>query len=127
MNNNLLIQHAARARERAYAPYSKYHVGAALLLENNDIIEGVNIENASYGGTICAERSAVATAVSQGFREFKAIAVVTDSSPLAAPCGFCRQILAEFEPNLRVILANTQGEVLETDLATLLPMQFQLK
>ena len=125
--NKNLIEHAQKARENAYAPYSNYLVGAALLLDNGEIIEGVNIENASYGGAICAERSAIAAAVSKGFRKFKAIAVVTESDPPAAPCGFCRQILAEFAPNLHVILANTKGQVIETNLSILLPLQFRLK
>lgn len=123
---SILVQHALKARENAYAPYSNYLVGAALLLDNGDIITGANVENASYGGAICAERSAVVAAVSQGFRKFKALAVVADSSPPAAPCGFCRQILAEFEPDLPIILSNTQGEITETNLNTLLPMQFKL-
>src|SRR3989338_4205747 len=121
-----LIDHALKARKNAYAPYSNYRVGAALLLENNQIITGVNIENASFGGTVCAERSAVFTAVSQGFRKFKSLAVVTESSPPASPCGLCRQVLAEFEPDLKIILGNTKGEITETNLSTLLPMQFKL-
>lgn len=121
-----LIEHASKVRENAYAPYSDYAVGAALLLDNGDIITGVNVENSSFGGTVCAERSAVFTAVSQGFRNFKSIAVVTDSSPPAAPCGFCRQVLAEFAPDLPIILSNTKGEITETNLNALLPMQFKL-
>ena len=121
-----LIDHASKVRENAYAPYSNYAVGAALLLDNGDIITGVNVENSSFGGTVCAERSAVFTAVSQGFRNFKSIAVVTDSSPPAAPCGFCRQVLAEFAPDLPIILSNTKGEITEINLNALLPMQFKL-
>lgn len=121
-----LVQHALKARENAYAPYSNYLVGAALLLENGDIITGANVENSSYGGAICAERSAVVAAISQGFRQFKALAIATESIPPAAPCGLCRQVLAEFAPDLPIQLANTQGEVLETNLSTLLPMQFKL-
>lgn len=121
-----LIDHASKVRENAYAPYSNYAVGAALLLDNGDIITGVNVENASFGGTVCAERSAVFTAVSQGFKNFKSIAVVTESSPPTAPCGFCRQVLAEFAPDLPIILSNTKGEIIETNLNTLLPMQFKL-
>ncbi|MBH1988673.1 MAG: cytidine deaminase [Myxococcaceae bacterium] len=122
-----LIAQAQEAREKAYAPYSHYRVGAALLLDNGSIIQGVNVENASYGATLCAERSAVASAVSQGFQTFKAIAIVTDSPHPAAPCGLCRQVLAEFAPTLPILLANIQGDVLETNLETLLPMQFTLK
>jgi cytidine deaminase len=125
--NQSLVEHAKRARKNAYAPYSNYAVGAALLLENGDIVTGVNVENASFGGTICAERSAVLAAVSQGFRNFKAIAVITESNPPGAPCGLCRQVLAEFAPDLPIIMANTKGEVTETNLGTLLPMQFRLK
>ncbi len=126
MNKNL-IEQAKQARENAYAPYSNYAVGAALLLDNGEIIQGANVENASFGGTVCAERSAVFTAISKGFRKFKAIAVVTESSPPASPCGFCRQVLAEFAPDLPIVLSNPQGEITETNLATLLPMQFRLK
>lgn len=126
MNQNL-IEHAQQARKNAYAPYSNYTVGAALLLENGEIVPGVNVENASFGGTVCAERSAVLTAISRGFRKFKALAVVTESTPPAAPCGFCRQVLAEFAPDLPIILSNTQGEITETNLNILLPMQFRLK
>jgi cytidine deaminase len=122
-----LIALAQQARENAYAPYSHYPVGAALLLENGDVVLGVNVENSSFGGTVCAERSAVFSAVSQGFKKFQAIAVVTDASPPAAPCGFCRQVLAEFAPHLPITLSNTQGEIIETNLNTLLPMQFSLK
>lgn len=126
-SNQNLVNHALEARKNAYAPYSNYAVGAALLLDNGEIITGVNIENASFGGTVCAERSAVFSAVSQGFKNFKAIAVVTESSPPASPCGLCRQVLAEFAPDLPIIMANTKGEMAETNLGTLLPMQFRLK
>ncbi|MEI6805257.1 MAG: cytidine deaminase [Myxococcaceae bacterium] len=124
--NQNLIQFAQKARENAYAPYSNFSVGAALLLDNEEVVLGVNVENSSLGGTVCAERSAVFTAVTKGSRKFKAIAVVTDSSPPAAPCGFCRQVLAEFAPDLPIILGNTQGEIIETNLNILLPMQFKL-
>lgn len=126
-SNQNLVNHALEARKNAYAPYSNYAVGSALLLDNGEIITGVNVENSSFGGTVCAERSAVFSAISQGFKKFKAIAVVTESSPPASPCGLCRQVLAEFAPNLLIIMANTKGETVETNLDTLLPMQFRLK
>lgn len=126
MNQNLIDQ-AKKAREHAYAPYSNYRVGAALLLDSGEIIQGANVENASFGATVCAERSAVFTAISKGFQKLKAIAIVTESSPPASPCGLCRQVLAEFAPDLPIILSNTKGDITETNLSTLLPLQFRLK
>jgi len=122
-----LIHAALRARERAYAPYSGFHVGAALLAWGGDVYTGANVENATYGATICAERSAVVTAVSAGERRFRAVAIASQASPPAPPCGICRQVLSEFGADLAVILVNTRGEVVETDLATLLPMNFVLR
>ena len=121
---NQLMQTALKARVRAYAPYSHYLVGAALLLESGEVIEGVNVENASYGLCICAERSAVVTAVTQGKKDFKAMAIATSSIPAGAPCGACRQVLSEFAPSLQLILGNEHGEIVETTLAEIFPMQF---
>jgi cytidine deaminase len=94
------------------------------LLADGTVITGANIENASYGLCICAERVAVATAVVSGHKDFAAIAVVTDTNPPAAPCGACRQVLAEFAPDLQLILANTHGDVVHTTLSEIFPMQF---
>jgi cytidine deaminase len=119
-----LIAAAIAARERAYAPYSTFQVGAAILTSEGEIFAGCNVENASYGLTICAERVAAANAVAAGRRRFAAIAV---ASPAAAtPCGACRQVLAEFEPALPVLLidANRPTAIMETNLAALLPAAF---
>ena len=100
-----LVQAAIDARRHAYAPYSQFAVGAALLAVTGEIVSGVNVENASYGMTICAERSAVFAAVSRGQREFTAIAVATPGGH--SPCGACRQVLAEFSPDLLVLLVDS--------------------
>jgi cytidine deaminase len=121
-----LIARAQAARARAYAPYSSFEVGAAVLSEG-EVFDGANVENASYGLALCAERNAVAHAVLDGVRELEAVAVVTGTSPPAAPCGMCLQTLREFttEPGkLRVLLANPKGEVRRYTLAQLLPHGF---
>lgn len=120
---NKLVILAQQVRRWAYVPYSKYPVGAALLTESGKIYDGVNIENASYSPTICAERVAVFKAVSEGERHFIAIAIVTDNA--GSPCGVCRQVLAEFGLDILVILANDKGEVLqEVTVEDLLPNAF---
>lgn len=121
---NSLIEAAKEARKRAYAPYSGFLVGAALMGENNEIYTGANIENASFGLSICAERVAVFKAVSSGIMHFKALAVVTNSEEPSSPCGACRQVLAEFAPHMPVYLANTNGIIVETSVSELLPRAF---
>ena len=119
-----LIKVAALQRQRAHAPYSKYKVGAAIRTKRNKVHAGANVENASYGLTVCAERTAVFAAINSGDREFDAIAVVIDDERLPSPCGACRQVLAEFAPTMRVILATTGGLRKATTLAELLPDPF---
>lgn len=104
-----LVESAMHARQWAYAPYSHYSVGAALLTASGKVYEGINVENAAYPSGVCAERVAVYKAVSEGEREFVAIAVVTENA--VAPCGFCRQVLAEFGVDTTVIIANGEGQI----------------
>jgi cytidine deaminase len=119
-----LIDLANEARGRAYAPYSKYRVGAALRTRNGRVYTGVNIENAAYPVSICAERTAVFKAVSEGEREFEVVAVVTDNG--GSPCGSCRQVLAEFGLDTVVLIADGSGRLLsETTVEALLPNAFQ--
>ena len=118
-----LVDQARSAQAYAYVPYSQYPVGAALLTASGAIYTGCNVENASFGATICGERTATVKAVSQGEREFQAIAIVTNNG--ASPCGICRQVLYEFAPEMTVILADEQGEVCwEGPLSDLLPLGF---
>ena len=124
---NKLIKLAIEARKKAYAPYSKYKVGAALETKDGKIYTGCNIENASFGLAICAERVAASKAVSEGKKKFKRIAVVTSDRDLASPCGPCRQFLSEFSPEMTVIMANTRGKSKIYTLSELLPHSFVLK
>ena len=118
-----LIQSALSVRHHAYAPYSQYAVGAALLEANGKIFTGVNVENASYPLSMCAERNAVFKAVSEGRNQFLAIAVASDNG--GTPCGACRQVLSEFGPDIAVLVLNAAGEVtLEASVADLLPHAF---
>ncbi|MBI5877109.1 MAG: cytidine deaminase [Chloroflexi bacterium] len=117
-----LLAAARAAWERAYAPYSRYAVGAALRGKSGRIYPGANVENAVYPLTICAERTAVVTAVSSGEREFTAIAVVTANG--GTPCGACRQVLVEFAPGLRIIVADLDGHATVYALSELLPHSF---
>ena len=118
-----LVRRAGEARRRAYAPYSGYPVGAAVLAGSGEIYSGANIENAAYPSGVCAERAAVFTAVSQGEREIRAVAVVTAKG--GTPCGSCRQVISEFGPEARVIVADSDGRIVrEADLPELLPYAF---
>lgn len=125
-----LLRGALQAMQRAYAPYSRVKVGAALIARPRKggkvrAFEGANVENASFGATVCAERVAVLHAVSQGFDRIEAIAIATQSSPPWSPCGLCRQVLAEFaDADLPVILTNPKGDVRETTLGQLFPSSF---
>lgn len=117
-----LIKAAIEIRERAYAPYSNYQVGAALLMEDGTIVTGVNVENSSYGLTMCAERTAVGQAIAAGYRKILAIAVATDNA--GSPCGACRQVLTEFAGDVPVYLVDKDGNGRDTTLYTLLPDHF---
>ena len=118
-----LVSAARAAQQQAYAPYSRYRVGAALEADDGRVFAGCNVENASYGLTICAERAAVCTAVASGARGFRRAVVVTDSDPPAAPCGACRQVLAEFGPRLTVTAVGPTATLTWT-MAELLPAAF---
>ena len=126
MDDKSLINEAAIARLNAHAPYSKFAVGAAILSAEGEVIIGCNVENASYGLSICAERVALCSMVAGATRKFTTIAIV--ATPLAAPCGACRQFMAEFNPDARILLADASD--LETfkvfKLSELLPEQFRL-
>jgi homotetrameric cytidine deaminase len=125
-----LIMNAEKVRAKAYAPYSHYAVGAALLTEDNTIFTGCNVENASYGATICAERNAIHTAIAAGYRRFQAIAIVggNTNAPItqyAYPCGICRQVMTEFAPpNFKIIIAKTPTDFQLYTLEDLLPQTF---
>jgi cytidine deaminase len=118
-----LLECARVARENAYAPYSGYRVGAALLTQSGDVFTGVNLENASYGLAICAERSAVAAAIAAGHRAFEAIAIAGPDSTTTVPCGACRQVLNEFSPHVAVIFSTPDGRE-RFSLDELLPLAF---
>ena len=125
MNDAVLLAAAQGARARAYAPYSEFGVGAALLCADGSVATGANVENASYGLSMCAERAALFVALAAGKTTFEAVAVAGPDGATVPPCGACRQVLAEFAPRLRVIYATAQGYETAT-LETLLPAQFEL-
>lgn len=126
INKKKLIQAAARARQRAVAPYSKFRVGAALLTRPGQIISGANVESASYGLTCCAERVALFSALTSGKRDFVAVAVVARADGGASPCGACRQLLAEYAPEARVFMADSANlrKIREFSVKELLPAAF---
>ena len=123
-SDEALVEAASGARLHAHAPYSKFQVGAALRAKEGRVFTGCNVENSSYGLSLCAERVAMTKAVSEGVRDFVEIAIVTQSERPSPPCGACRQFLAELAPDLRVILANTKGDRETTTLKALLPHAF---
>jgi cytidine deaminase len=122
MNDHELIQLALAARKNAYAPYSNYQVGAALLTASGQVFTGCNVENAVFPLCTCAERTAVVKAASEGQREFVAIAIATRNG--GSPCGSCRQVLREFAPHIRILLSDDTGHVREFTLDQLLPESF---
>ena len=122
-----LIKAATDVRENAYAPFSEFKVGSALETDDGQIIVGSNVESASYGLTVCAERVAVWNAISQGKRKIKRIAVVADTESLTPPCGVCRQIIWEFGGDIPVLLANLNGKTETVQMRDLLPRAFDTK
>jgi len=122
-----LLAIARKAREQAYCPYSRFPVGAALLTSDGEIFAGCNVENLSFGLTVCAERTALCSAVAAGKRQFSGMVVVTDTPEPATPCGACRQALYEFSPDLWLVTANLQGQQRVYRLSELLPDAFQTK
>lgn len=120
----LLLAQARDIQDHAYAPYSGFRVGAAVFTAEGEIFRGVNVENAAYGATMCAERNALAAAVAHGFTDIQAVAVVGDSDAPTVPCGCCRQALAEFNPEMRVIMGGQRDDVMVMGLDELLPEAF---
>lgn len=125
MNTVQLIEEAKKAREKAYVPYSKFGVGAALLTKDGKVYHGCNIENAAYSMCNCAERTALFKALSEGDREYQLLAVVADTERPCSPCGACRQVISELCPStMKVVLTNLKGDIQETTVADLLPGAF---
>ncbi len=125
ITDEMLIKKAIQAMKKSYSPYSHFAVGAALLANSGKVYTGTNVENSSFGLTICAERSALVTAVSAGDKTFECLVVATDTKTPSSPCGACRQVLVEFG-DFRVILVNPQGARVETTVKELLPYSFLL-
>lgn len=125
MTDKELFRMAVEASENAYAPFSNFHVGAALLTEDGKVFTGVNIENSSYGATICAERTAMVKAISEGARDFQSIAIAGNGGT-SWPCGICRQFMYEFCPDIRVISGENEDELQVYTLKELLPEGFKL-
>jgi cytidine deaminase len=122
-----LVDAAKRARENSYAPFSDFRVGAAIEMEDGTVIAGCNVESASYGLTVCAERVAIWKAISEGKHKIKHLAVVADTDELTPPCGVCRQIIWEFGGNVPVTLANLNGKRETVEMKELLPRAFDTK
>ena len=125
MNDRNLYLLAKKAKDMSYSPYSKFKVGAALLCKNGDVYLGTNIENASFGATVCAERVAIYKAVSDSNRDFCKIAVAGDKDP-CTPCGICRQVMAEFSANIEIVYKSKEGEIVSRKISDLLPENFSL-
>jgi cytidine deaminase len=124
MKDTELIKKAKEARKNAYAPYSKFKVGAALLTKSGKVYTGANVENSAYGLTVCAERVAVFKAVNNGDKDFVKIVVTADKNPPITPCGACRQVLSEFTRDLEIVCVNLKGKVDRYRLKELLPEAF---
>jgi len=122
-----LVACAIKARESAYAPYSKFKVGAAVVSEDDRVFFGCNVENSSYGLSLCAERSAIASAIANGAKRIKVVVVVSEGSPPSSPCGACRQWISEIGgPDCEILCANPSGKIRRFTLADLLPVAFSL-
>ena len=126
-NFEKLIEEARKAREKAHAPFSNFKVGAALFTENSELFTGCNIENASYGLTLCAERVAIFKAVSEGAKDFTQLAIVADTDELTPPCGACRQIIWEFCGDIPLILSNLKGKTETIQMKEIFPRAFDTK
>jgi len=126
MTDEQLLQLANEVRERAYAPYSGFKVGAALLCADGTVFTGVNIESATFTPSICAERTALFKAISEGHKDFVKIAVTCDK-PYCSPCGVCRQVMSEHAPDLEILMGNPQGTFKRTSIRELLPASFSLR
>ncbi|TCO80034.1 cytidine deaminase [Marinisporobacter balticus] len=124
MTDKELFQKAVEAKEYAYAPYSKFRVGAAALTKDGQIYAGCNIECASFGGTNCAERTAIFKAISEGNKEFEAIAIASDNNTFTFPCGICRQVIFEFGKKIKIIVGKPDGEIKVVSIDELLPHGF---
>ena len=126
MTNEELIKYAHEAKEFSYSPYSKFKVGAALLTSDGKVFKGCNIENGSYGATNCAERTAIFKAVSEGYKDFEKIAIVSSSGEFTMPCGICLQVMSEFMLDKEIILSNNSGEIKTMKVREFLPHNFAL-
>lgn len=125
MDYEILINEALKSKEKAYVPYSKFRVGAAVLAEDGKIYGGCNIENVSFGATNCAERTAIFKAVSEGNRKIKAIAIIADGDTFTYPCGICRQVISEFaDENITIIIAKNNGEYIIKKMKDIFPEPF---
>ena len=127
MEKKELVEAAIAVRENAYAPFSSFKVGSAIEMEDGEVIDGCNVESASYGLTVCAERVAIWKAISQGKRKIKHIAVAADTEELTPPCGACRQIIWEFGGDIPVTMANLKGKTETVQMKDLLPRAFDTK
>lgn len=126
MTNEELVKMAEEAMENAYSPYSKFKVGAALVADDGSVYTGCNIENSSFGATICAERTAIVKAVSEGKRKFEKIAIVSSSGDTTYPCGICRQVMSEFMTDADVVFKDKDGNIIVEKVKDLIPKSFVL-
>lgn len=124
--NRMLVEKAKEGKKNSYSPYSNFKVGAAVLMCDGSVYTGCNIENSSYGATVCAERTAIFKAVSDGKRDFKKLAIVSDFCNLTFPCGICLQVISEFMPNGELIFEDKDGNIIVHKVDELLPFAFKL-